>query len=129
MKRLHFLMSLLLLSALSQASHSADTRWYTWDDVVKGGNVFANQCASCHGAKAEGKTPAPALNGTAHAWHHSFSQLKQTIKKGTQRLGGSMPPFEDKLNDQEINQALAWVQSHWSDEVYSLWLKNTGGRK
>jgi hypothetical protein len=33
------------------------------------------------------------------------------------------------LNDQEINQALAWVQSHWSDEVYSLWLKNTGGRK
>ncbi len=120
---------MLLLSALSQASHSADTKWYTWDDVVKGGKVFANQCASCHGEKAEGKAPAPALNGTAHAWHHSFSQLKQTIKKGTQRLGGSMPPFEDKLNDQEINQALAWVQSHWSDEVYSLWLKNTGGRK
>src|SRR6056300_1432245 len=111
MKRLQFLMTLLLLSFLSQASHSADARWYTWDDVVKG------------------KAPAPALNGTAHAWHHSFSQLKQTIKKGTQRLGGSMPPFEDKLNDQEINQALAWVQSHWSDEVYSLWLKNTGGRK
>ena len=32
-----------------------------------------------------------------------------------------MPPFVDKVDRQEIDAVLAWVQSHWSDEIYALW--------
>lgn len=32
-----------------------------------------------------------------------------------------MPGFADKLNEDQVNDVLAWVQSHWSDEIYGVW--------
>ena len=32
-----------------------------------------------------------------------------------------MPGFGDKLNETQIDDILAWVQTHWSDEVYRIW--------
>ncbi|EGW54146.1 hypothetical protein TevJSym_ap00130 [endosymbiont of Tevnia jerichonana (vent Tica)] len=32
-----------------------------------------------------------------------------------------MPGFADKLNNQQIDDILAWVQTHWSDEIYRVW--------
>jgi mono/diheme cytochrome c family protein len=32
-----------------------------------------------------------------------------------------MPGFADKLSPQQIDQILAWVQSHWSDKIYAIW--------
>jgi len=32
-----------------------------------------------------------------------------------------MPPFEDTLSDEEIDAAIAYFQSKWNDEVYTLW--------
>lgn len=32
-----------------------------------------------------------------------------------------MPPFEDKLSDQEIDQAIAFFQSKWPDDLYRKW--------
>ncbi len=39
----------------------------------------------------EWQLPASALNGTAHAWHHSIPQLARSIKEGGKKLGGVMP--------------------------------------
>jgi mono/diheme cytochrome c family protein len=36
-------------------------------------------------------------------------------------LGGTMPGFGEKLNSREVDEILAWVQSHWSDEIYRIW--------
>jgi thiol:disulfide interchange protein DsbC len=36
-----------------------------------------------------------------------------------------MPAFEDKLSDDQIDAIIAWFQSLWTDEIYSLWMQRT----
>jgi mono/diheme cytochrome c family protein len=112
---------------------SADAgRWYSETEVGQGAQVFAQNCAQCHGANAEakpdwrtrgpdGKFPPPPLNGTAHAWHHPLRLLRQTVRLGGAPVGGVMPPFADKLSAEEIDAAIAFFQSHWPDEIYTSW--------
>lgn len=108
------------------------TRWYSELQVVKGYHLFQANCATCHqtdasGTKewrkpdASGNYPPPPLNGTAHTWHHPLAILRRTVQTGGIPLGGTMPPFGDKLTAEEIDNILAWVQSHWSDEIYAAW--------
>ena len=107
-------------------------RWYTQEQVERGHDVFQANCATCHkpdasgtenwrGRDASGKLPPPPINGTAHAWHHSLDVLQGVVSKGGIPLGGSMPAFEGNLSRREVDDVLAWVQSNWSDEIYSLW--------
>lgn len=107
-------------------------RWYSETQVARGKNLFQVNCSVCHKPDAsgtpnwkerdaDGKLPPPPLNGTAHAWHHPLSVLRRTVRLGGVPLGGSMPGFADKLNPKEIDAILAWVQSHWSDEIYRVW--------
>lgn len=103
--------------------------------LVRGGQIFKQNCASCHGDNAQGadnwqkrdangKFLAPPLNGTGHAWHHPMSGLKQTIYFGTERIGGSMPGWKDALTEAQIDDVLFWVQAKWPDELYQVWAKN-----
>jgi len=107
------------------------------DPVVleKGKALFARNCASCHGDRAQGtfnwqkagpdgKYPPPPLDGSAHAWHHPKTVLRDVIRNGTQRIGGNMPPWRDKLNDADIDAIIAWFQSLWPDEIYAAWADN-----
>lgn len=111
---------------------SAEERWFNQDVVDYGNGIFQQNCALCHGSNAEGtrdwkKTdangnyPPPPLDGSAHAWHHPLAQLARSIKEGGIKLGGVMPPFGDKLTDQEVLAAIAFFQSKWSDEIYAGW--------
>ena len=47
--------------------------------------------------------------------------LRTVVRKGGVPVGGTMPGFGEKLDVEEIDAILAWVQSHWSDEIYALW--------
>lgn len=116
------------------------SRWYTQAQVEQGKADFKTHCSSCHGENAEGtadwkKTlpdgayPPPPLNGTAHAWHHPLSILKQTINAGGVQFGGKMPGFKDKLNNQEIEALIAYFQSFWDDKIYQAWLGRGGTSK
>jgi mono/diheme cytochrome c family protein len=107
-------------------------RWYSREQVVAGAALYGANCASCHKASAEGapdwkkrdtngKLPPPPLNGTAHAWHHPLDVLRTVVKGGGIPIGGSMPAFEEKLSQEQIDAILAWVQSHWPDEIYTVW--------
>lgn len=109
-----------------------DGRWYTNEQVTLGKEVFINNCAVCHGAKAEktidwktkladGSYPPPPLNDKAHAWHHPKWQLMKIINEGGAAYGGKMPPFEKVLKQEEKKAAIAYFQSFWSDEIYELW--------
>lgn len=115
-------------------------RWYTHEAVDKGARLFQQHCAGCHGAEAEGtrewkKTdslgnyPPPPLNGTAHAWHHDISVFKRTIREGGASLGGTMPPFKDKLSESDMDAVIAYFQSKWSDEIYQLWEERNLGTR
>lgn len=100
--------------------------------MMRGAKLFQENCAACHGAQAEGapnwqkpgadgKYPAPPLNGTGHAWHHPKAALKTTIMRGTIPMGGSMPAWEGKLSDDDIEAVIVWIQSRWPDEIYQSW--------
>lgn len=111
---------------------AAAERWFNQEIVDYGNNVFQQNCAVCHGSSAagtrdwkqtdaNGNYPPPPLDGSAHAWHHSIGQLARSIKEGGIKLGGVMPPFGDKLSDQEVLAAIAFFQSKWPDKVYAVW--------
>lgn len=101
-------------------------------DYSQGRKLFLKNCATCHGLQGEGaknwrtpdekgKNPAPPLNGTGHAWHHSMKALSIVIRNGTAKIGGNMPAWKDKLSNSEIKLILTWITSQWSDETYTAW--------
>ena len=118
----------------SDRKKSRITRWYNRSMVMKGAEIYKQNCSSCHKKNATGGSnwrkkdetgnyPAPPLNGTAHAWHHDHDSLRKTVREGGQAIGGTMPAFKDKLSDKEIDFVLAWIQSNWSDKIYEAWLR------
>lgn len=132
-----------LVFAVCVSSANA-ARWYNDAQVKRGGQLFADNCAACHGSQAQGispdwrKTdadgnyPPPPLNGTAHAWHHPMKILRSTIRNGGAPVGGRMPAFKDTLKPDEMDAIIAWFQSHWNDEIYQAWSerdRSAGGFK
>lgn len=100
--------------------------------LARGQRIYQTHCASCHGPRAEGASgwhrrapdgrfPPPPLDGSGHAWHHSFAWLKRTIQEGTRHAGGGMPGWGDKLSEQDIEAVIAWFQSLWPEELYQNW--------
>ncbi len=117
----------IVKDSISSIKRSTD-----FSQITRGARVFKQNCASCHGQQAEGEKnwrklneddqyPAPPLNGTGHAWHHSNEVNAITIRNGTKHLGGNMPAWKDKLSDSDIMDVIAWFQSKWPDEVYQVW--------
>lgn len=123
----------LLLSGVAttaQAGHELEGR-----DIAAGQMIYADHCASCHGATLEGAPnwqtpdaqgvfPAPPHDETGHTWHHSNADLFDYTKRGGQaiveELGlktftSGMPGFADSLTDDEIWQVLAFIASTWPE--------------
>ena len=129
------IIKLLLLSSLiglSQALLAQETPGFSNGQLKQVKLLFQQNCAACHGANAEsitnwkqrnddGKYPPPPLNGSAHTWHHSPDQLRNTIQQGGIQFGGSMPPFSAVLNDGQMDAVIAYFQSKWPEQVYSNW--------
>lgn len=127
-----FSLLFVAISSMLLSLSPLNNRWYSQQIVATGASLFQQNCASCHGANAQGtlewkKTdsnghyPPPPLNGTAHAWHHDLTVLKNTIQEGGIRLGGTMPPFINLLSESEIDAVIAYFQSKWSDQLYQQW--------
>lgn len=119
------------VDAPGRASSAPDKRG-DFATIVRGGQLFSENCARCHGELAQGhpqwrqpdasgRYPAPPLDGSGHAWHHPTMALVRTIKFGTQSLGGSMPAWKDKLSDEDISAVIQWFQSRWPEEIYRDW--------
>ncbi|MGI1668799.1 MAG: cytochrome c [Neptuniibacter sp.] len=136
-KFLGILMAVFFITACSDKEATVEGRWYTPSQVSLGKQVFIENCASCHGAGAQGTKewmkllpdgnyPPPPLNGTAHAWHHPLKGLKVTVKEGGAKFGGVMPGFGSKLSEMEQEAAIAYFQSKWSVDIYKMWLDRGG---
>ena len=128
------------LSGQPQIDHKTGLVKRNFDQaqIKRGESVYAANCVGCHGPNGEatpdwrkpspdGKYPPPPLDSTAHAWHHSTEVLKKTILKGTPPDIGSMPAWEGKLTEQQVDDVIVWIKSLWSDEIYDIWYKNFEG--
>ncbi len=97
--------------------------------IAQGRQVYADQCAACHGAELEGQPdwrsplpsgrfPAPPHDESGHTWHHPDKVLFRIVKEGTAAIVGNsyesdMPGFGDVLSDAEIRAVLDYIRSTW----------------
>lgn len=103
-------------------------------DVALGQQVYAENCAACHGANLEGEADwksqnedssfrAPPHDASGHTWHHGDDILIEAIRSGGARLpaniGGTstMPAYGGILTDGEILAVLAYIKSSWPDDL------------
>jgi mono/diheme cytochrome c family protein len=99
-------------------------------EVALGQEVYAQGCASCHGANLEGqpdwrrrlengRMPAPPHDETGHTWHHADRHLFTITKEGVGAVvpgyESDMPAFGDSLTDAEIRAVLAYIKSTWPE--------------
>lgn len=120
MKRLLFLLSILLFVAVACASPPMPAAEPTTetavspqlptldpDEIALGQAIYAASCAECHGADLEGEADwkiqnedgsfrSPPHDQTGHTWHHPDEQLLEAIRLGRARfdginIGGSSP--------------------------------------
>ena len=77
-----------------------------------GGDLFANNCASCHGRAATGGS-APTLNSKQFLTSTSYEQIRLLISGGVS--GTSMPAWSlddgGPLTDEQIRQLVTYLRS------------------
>lgn len=99
--------------------------------VALGRRIYAEYCASCHGANLEGqpdwrsrrpdgRLPAPPHDASGHTWHHPDGVLLRITRLGPAAIVGEgyasdMPGFGGVLSDAEIRAALAFIKSTWPE--------------
>jgi S-disulfanyl-L-cysteine oxidoreductase SoxD len=100
--------------------------------VARGKAIYAQHCASCHGASLEGqpnwrkplpngRLPAPPHDQTGHTWHHSDNQLFDMVKNGTAAImpgyETDMPAYRDILSDADIWAVISFIESTWTPDI------------
>jgi mono/diheme cytochrome c family protein len=107
--------------------------------IAEGQALYAEYCASCHGANLEGqpdwqspgpdgRLPAPPHDETGHTWHHGDALLLEYIKLGGREamarrglvFDSGMPAFGDRLSDREITVILDYIKSTWSEQTRAI---------
>ena len=76
-------------------------------NAALGAQVYARECASCHGANGEGGTGTQLANQVFLIFA-SDRLIKRTIEDG--RDGTPMPAFKDRLSTDEINAVTAFLR-------------------
>lgn len=118
----------ITLSACGDSLTSADAS--NNEAVMLGQTLYADNCASCHGAdlkgepnwrstKEDGTLPAPPHDDSGHTWHHDDQLLFNYTKLGGAGVAptgfkSGMPGFGASLSDEEIWSVLSFIKSRWS---------------
>ena len=101
--------------------------------VERGQQVYAANCAACHGIDLEGqpnwrtrnvngRLPAPPHDASGHTWHHDDQTLFDLTKFGLSKVVGSpietdMPAYEGQLSDDDIWAVLFFIKSRWPVKI------------
>lgn len=110
---------------------TASTALASADIIAQGRQIYADQCATCHGAELEGqpgwrsplpsgRLPAPPHDASGHTWHHPDDVLFRIVREGTAAVVGGgyesdMPGFADVLSDADIRAVLDYIKSTWPE--------------
>ena len=111
--------------------------------IAAGEQIYAQTCASCHGANLEGapdwkvrlpdgSLPPPPQGSSGHTWHHADSLLSAIIRNGGDPTANSkMPAFGKQLRDEDIAAILAFFKSRWGEEErkFQWWVTVAGAEQ
>ena len=89
-------------------------------DIVRGEQVYQQNCSSCHGKNGEGIT-APALGNQSALAHNKDEFIRYAIEQG--RDGTPMVAFVDILSSADIDNVTAFLRSKasgWTMEKTQL---------
>ncbi|WP_425051137.1 c-type cytochrome [Psychromarinibacter sp. S121] len=126
------------LICIPLAGHAQAPRMPDDADPERGEALYAENCASCHGAELEGEAPdwrtakedgtlpAPPHDETGHTWHHGDIHLfaytllggEESLRRmGIEGVPSAMPAFGDTLTEAEIWDILAFIKSTWPERI------------
>jgi mono/diheme cytochrome c family protein len=90
----------------------------TGDRVTSGAQIYAENCASCHGPVNGSVTlaAAPVHGEAGHTWHHPDRLLFQWILDRPP-LATVMPAFRGTLTGEQVIEALAYIKSQWPQDI------------
>lgn len=125
----------LLLGGAIAAFATGERRGTDEQRLARGAVLYADNCASCHGAELEGAEDwqsynpdgtlkPPPHDASGHTWHHSDDQLFTYTKLGgagamadMPEFKSGMPAFKDILSDDEIHAVLDFIKSTWPQKI------------
>lgn len=113
------------------------------DRIAQGKGLYAQYCASCHGANLEGAPewkegpvngsyPPPPHDSSGHTWHHKDDVLIRIVTNGGDpKYNSKMPAFKDQLTNAEIEATLDFIKSKWgkSEREFQWWLTAVGDQQ
>ncbi len=95
--------------------------------IKAGRKLYNDNCQACHGSKGIGEKPgdpgavddnglplAPALDDSAHGWHHGDGQLRATILNGSPRNERMIPWKDQGLSEDDARDVVAYIKSLWN---------------
>ena len=125
--------------------------WAGWNhstsaQTQRGAELYAEHCATCHGAQLEGQPdwqvadedgvlPAPPHDASGHTWHHDDAMLTDYIRRGGQAvlddlgvpMTSGMPAFGEILRDSDIAAILGFIKSTWPERIRVIQAERNGG--
>lgn len=128
------LLTLTLLSACTPPQEGIVVKGqpFTAAQIAQGGEIYAQNCATCHGTEGQGQFPeaplepdvtgrrgAPPHNQTGHTWHHSDELLLRYVRDGGFSDPANfypMPAFGDVLAEAQILEVIAYIKTMWTGE-------------
>ena len=104
----------LVLTAAGCGSGSDETAGPSEATLARGSEVYAANCASCHGANLEGTDRGPShLSVVYEPGHHPDAAFRAAIENGAMQHHwpfGPMPPVEG-LSDTDVDAVIAFIRS------------------
>jgi mono/diheme cytochrome c family protein len=90
--------------------------------------IFKQKCSMCHGPDGKGFAAIKTPDFTDPKFQASITdkEIQETIENG--KKGTPMPPFKDKLKDEEIQAMVKFIRSLNSDKSANS-DKNGNGKK
>jgi len=101
---------------------------------AQGGELYAQQCAACHGKQGEGVPGIyPPLDGNSSVTEPTATNAVRSVLLGgfAPATGGnprpySMPPFAQQLSDDEVAAVVNYIRQSWSNRAGAVWPAEVG---
>ena len=107
------------------------------DDMKRGVNIYADECAGCHGANGKGAAGLfPALDGSSIVQQLDPTSLMHVVLRGASSVatdkaptGAAMPEFGWLLKDGEVAAVLTYIRNAWGNAAPAVTADEVGNAR